>query len=189
MDWRLPQPACTSPAPIPRTASWCTTWPATAKLPKNLPSLPRRRNWGWRLPQPACTSPTPLPPDSILVYDLAGNRQTSEEFTVATTQPQGLAVTASRVYVVSGTSPDGILVYDFSGNRQTSEEFAVATTNACWVGGYRLPRVRRQLHFTAEHPGVRLLRQPSNLRRIYRRYHWVRRGWRFGSSNLPPSKR
>ena len=32
------------------------------------------------------------PPDSILVYDLSGKRQTGEEFTVATVSPLGLAV-------------------------------------------------------------------------------------------------
>ena len=69
-------------------------------------------------------------PDSIQVYDLSGNRQTGEEFTVATTNPfNGLAVTATRVYVASSVVPDSILVYDLSGNRQTGEEFTVATTS------------------------------------------------------------
>ena len=65
-------------------------------------------------------------PESIQVYDLSGNRQTSEEFPVATANPFGLAVTATRVYVANAAA-DSIQVYDLSGNRQTSEEFPVAT--------------------------------------------------------------
>ena len=106
--------------------------PATAKRPKNSPSLPRSRR-GWRHPTGVYASVRA--PDSILVYDLSGNRQTSEECTVATTS-RWVGGTATRVYVAMHRC-DG------------------------------------------QHPGVRPVRQPPNLRRIYRRYHarpnW---GWR-----------
>ena len=69
-----------------------------------------------------------IAPTSIQVYDLSGNRQTSEEFTVVAMLPYGLAVTATRVYVANSVVPDSIQVYDLSGNRQTSEEFTIATT-------------------------------------------------------------
>ena len=87
-----------------RPASWCTTSPATAKLPRNSPSLPHSR-LGWRLPPPVCTLPTPRSPDSIQVYDLV--RQPSNLrgiYRRCRDSRAGLAVTASRVYVANDSS-------------------------------------------------------------------------------------
>ena len=91
-DWRYTpgQPAVYVANPL-RDSIWFTTLQATAKPPKNLPSLPRRR-LRWRLPPTRVYGASDVAPESILVYDLSGNRQTSEEFTVATTTPEGLAV-------------------------------------------------------------------------------------------------
>ena len=138
-DWRLQQPACTSPV----TAGSILVYGGASARDSILvyvsgnrqtgdsPSLPRTRK-DWRLQQPACTLPMPTVPDSILVYDLSGNRQTGEEFTVATTSRQAdwrLQQPACTLPAATSLAPDSILVYDLSGNRQTGEEFTVATTS------------------------------------------------------------
>ena len=125
-------------------ASWCTTSPATAKRPKNSPSLPRSRK-GWRLPQPVCTSPTPLGRTASWCTTCPATAKRPRNSPSLPRSRNGLAVTATRVYVANAAGTQSILVYDLSGNRQTSEEFTVATTAAARVGGYRNPRVRRQL--------------------------------------------
>ena len=143
-------PACTSPTPLRRTASWYTTSPATVKPPKNLPSLPRTGRIGVYRVTSAVT------PDSL---------PRVRRHTDARIGGYRLPDVANASWCTTS-----------AGNRQTSEEFTVATTLPTRVGGYRLPRVRRRCEYAAGHLGIRLLRQPSNLRRIYRRCHAARRG-------------
>ena len=101
-------PVCTLPT-SPTTASWCLR---LGRQPPNVRRIHRRYHncqWVGGYRNPCGCRPVQ---HQILVYDLSGNRQTAEEFTVATTFPTGVSVTATRVYIGVPAHTDGILVYD-----------------------------------------------------------------------------
>ena len=186
--WRLPQPACTSP--VARTPDSIQVYDLGRQSPngtKNSPFATTIPTGHWRLPQPApVRRQRHILRDSIQVYGACpATATTSEVFDRRHPTAVGLAVTATRARdVASATTPpdsigrsdDTVRVY-----RQTSEEFTVATHYPARIGGYRNPRVRRQLpmHPTASRcttcPAI--AKRPKNSPSLAR----AARGWRCGS--------